>query len=73
MGFSNDYLDIAWNHESTPSATQHHQMLQVGQQAKEEAHLDLLHLVIPRDLSHTVVRHKPVGKEQVPNPCREVF
>lgn len=70
MGFSNDYLDIAWNHESTPSATQ---MLQVGQQAKEEAHLDLLHLVIPRDLSHTVVHHKSLRKEQVHNPCREVF
>lgn len=68
MGFSSDYLDVAWTRASTPSATQYHLMLQIGQQEKEEAHLGLLHLVILRDLSHTAVHHRPVGKGQMPNP-----
>lgn len=48
-------------------------MLQVREQEKEEAHPELLHLMMLRDLRHTAVHHRPVGEEQTLNPCRKVF
>lgn len=73
MGFSDDYSDIACNHESALSATQYHQMLQVREQETEEAHLDLLHLVMPRDLSHTAVQPQACRKGANVQSLREVF